>query len=84
MPIAIPVGKKDRSFLAHVPPSREAGEFANRIERSVESDYDELLILRFDATNMEPYEFTWLNKAETERLYGSALVRISAEYERRF
>ena len=78
------VWEKDRSFVAKVPPYREAGEFANRIEHSVDSDYDELLILRFDATNMEPYNFQWLNKTETERLYGSALVRISAEYERRF
>jgi hypothetical protein len=76
--------EKDRSFIAKVPPFREAGEFANRVERSVDSDYDELLILRFEATNMEPYDFQWLNKTESERLYGSALVRISAEYERRF
>ncbi len=69
--------EKDRSFVAKVPPSREAGEFANRIERSVDADYDELIILRFEATNMGPYNFQWLNKTETERLYGSALVRIS-------
>lgn len=39
--------EKDRSFPAKVPPCREAGEFANRIENAVDSDYDELLILRF-------------------------------------
>jgi hypothetical protein len=74
----------ERPFLAKKPPSREAGEFANRIERNVEPQYDELLILRFSATNIDPYEFEWLNKLQTEQLYGSALVRISAEYERRF
>lgn len=74
----------DRPFTAKAPPSREAYDFANRIESAVESHYDELLILRFEATNIEPYDFVWLNKSETERLYGSALVRISAEYERRF
>lgn len=76
--------EKDRSFTAKVPPQREAGDFANRIEAEVENHYDELLILRFAATNIEPYDFEWLNKTETERLYGSALVRICAEYERRF
>lgn len=74
----------DRPFPAKTPPAREASDFANRIERAVESHYDELLILRFQATNIEPYDFEWLNTAETQLLYGSALVRISAEYERRF
>ena len=74
----------DRPFLAKKPPVKEAGDFANRIERAVEPHYDELLILRFNATNIEPYKFEWLNKLQTEQLYGSALVRISAEYERRF
>jgi hypothetical protein len=74
----------DRPFLAKKPPGREAGDFASRIERAVESHYDELLILRFSATNVEPYDFEWLNETETGQLYGSALVRISAEYQRRF
>lgn len=74
----------DRSFLAKKPPIREAGEFANRLERMVESHYDELLLLRFSASNIEPYQFEWLNKGQTEQLYGSALVRISAEYDGRF
>lgn len=74
----------DRPFLAKEPPGREAGDFARRIGSTVDSHYDELLILRFSATNIEPYGFEWLNKIQTEQLYGSALVRISAEYERRF
>ena len=76
--------EKDRMFFAKVAPGREASDFSNRIERAVEKQYDELLILKFKATNTEPYNFAWLNRAETEQLYGSALVRISAEYERRF
>ena len=74
----------DRSFPARTPPVREAPDFANRIERAVEPHYDELIILRFEASNIEPYDFDWLNKEQTQQLYGSALVRISAEYERRF
>ncbi len=74
----------DRPFPAKKPPAREAEDFANRIERSAGSHYDELLILRFKATNIEPYEFEWVNQQEVQQLYGSALVRISAEYDRRF
>ena len=74
----------DRSFPAKTAPSREAADFATRIERTVGSHYDELLVLRFKATNTEPYDFDWQNRRETEQLYGSALVRICAEYERRF
>jgi hypothetical protein len=76
--------EKDRPFPAKTPPSREASDFASRIEQAVGNLYDELLILKFKATNIEPYDFQWLNLRETEQLYGSALVRISAEYERRF
>jgi hypothetical protein len=74
----------ERQFIAKTPPAREAAEFARRIEDKVAPYYDELLILRFQATNIPPYEFGWVNKRETEQLYGSALVRISAEYDRRF
>jgi hypothetical protein len=73
-----------RQFIAKTPPAREAAEFARRIEDKVGPHYDELLILRFQATNNPPYEFAWINAQETEQLYGSALVRISAEYDRRF
>jgi hypothetical protein len=76
--------EKDRSFIAKTAPAREAPEFASRIERAVGRHYDELLVLKFKATNIEPYDFHWRNRLETEQLYGSALVRISAEYERRF
>jgi hypothetical protein len=74
----------DRQFIAKTPPAREAAEFARRIEDKAGPQYDELLILRFQATNNPPYEFNWVNAQETEQLYGSALVRISAEYDRRF
>jgi len=74
----------EREFIAKVPPAREAAEFARRIEDKVSPHYDELLILRFSATNNPPYKFDWVNAQETKQLYGSALVRISAEYDRRF
>jgi hypothetical protein len=74
----------DRQFVAKTPPSREAAEFVKRIGDAVSPYYDELLILRFCATNDPPYDFSWVSKAQTEQLYGSILVRVSAEYQHRF
>jgi len=50
----------------------------------VESSFDELILLRFRATNVHPYDFAWVEQSDTENLYGAALVRISREYESRF
>ncbi len=74
----------ERQYVAKSPPAREATEFAKRIDQVVGPLFDELLILRFKATNNPPYDFEWVNSLETEQLYGSVLVRISSEYERRF
>ena len=73
-----------RTFQAKSPPSREAAEFARRIERHVAPEYDELLILRFKATNADPFPFEWLDEEQLRQHYRSILVRISAEYNRRF
>jgi hypothetical protein len=51
--------EKDRHFPAKTPPSREAADFAGRIERAVDKYYDELIILKFRATNTDPYDFHW-------------------------
>jgi hypothetical protein len=74
----------ERQYKAKTAPEREASEFANRIDRHVAPLYDELLILNFRATNNPPYEFDWVDLIETQQLYGSILVRLSARYEQRF
>lgn len=74
----------ERTYEARVPPSREAADFASRIETAVRPHYDEVLVLRFKATNKDPYGFEWVNYRLTEQEYTSALVRLSAEYQRRF
>ena len=74
----------DRQYVAKSPPAREATDFANRIERIVSPHFHELLILKFKATNNPPFSFEWVNPTETVQLYGSALVRLSAEYDQRF
>lgn len=79
------VGREgEREFVAKSPPSREAPEFARRIEQQVGPEYDELLVLRFRATNAEPFPFEWLNEKELRQHYRSILVRLSSEYQRRF
>jgi hypothetical protein len=73
-----------REHIAHTPPSREAPDIVRRLKQFVEPSFDELVILRFRATNREPFLFEWVDEKGTMLDYGSALVRISDEYERRF
>lgn len=46
--------------------------------------YDEFLVLPFAATNADPFPFSWVNASLSAQNYGSALLRISREYDRRF
>ena len=46
--------------------------------------FDECLMLRFGATNREPYSFDWVDSTEARRDYSSALVRIAGSYQHRF
>lgn len=73
-----------RTFLAKVPPSREAPAVTNWIVNRVQSEYDELIVLPFVATNMAPFAFAWFNQAQTTADYNAALARIASRYERRF
>lgn len=73
----------ERSFDARTPPSREAAEIVRRLE-TIKSEFDELVILKFKATNRPPYPFDWVSPADARLEYRSSLVRISDEYEARF
>jgi len=65
-------------------PFQEADKVARDLVDRVASKFDEFLILRFKAENIRPYKFFWVDQSETEKLYASALVRISRAYETRF
>jgi hypothetical protein len=65
-------------------PVQEADEAEKRLVARVGKLFDELLILRFKASNTPPYDFAWEDLKDGESYYGAALVRISREYERRF
>lgn len=64
-------------------PIQEA-EQARRRLANVAHLYDEFLILKYRASNEEPFPFKWVNRKETTQEYGAALIRIGNEYQRRF
>ena len=68
----------------HKHPAQEASAAEQRLLSRVSKVFDELIILRFRASNTPPYKFEWVNRAQTDNVYGAALVRISREYEARF
>jgi hypothetical protein len=65
-------------------PFQEAPEAERRLRLLAAPDYDEFLLLRFKATNAEPYPFDWLDYNSTRLDYAAALSRISARYQQRF
>lgn len=67
----------------HLHPIQEAPAIVERLSL-VRRLFDELVVLRFRATNFDPFPFEWVDDTEARRDYSSALVRISSEYERRF
>lgn len=73
----------ERSFDARTPPGREGAEIVRRFE-TIKSEFDELLILKYRATNRPPYSFSWVSPTDVRQEYRSILVRVSDEYEARF
>ena len=65
-------------------PIQEASKMAALLLNEVAPHYDEFLLLEYEATNENPFPFSWLNHAKTEREYGAALIRLSVEFEKRF
>jgi hypothetical protein len=65
-------------------PAQEAQAAEQRLVARVSSSFDELIVLRFIATNIAPFEFRWVDPVATAHEYGATLVRISRYYEQRF
>jgi hypothetical protein len=65
-------------------PAQEASEAESRLLIQAKPSFDEFLVLRFRATNQEPFPFEWLDLSATELDYAAILTRISREYDRRF
>lgn len=68
----------------HKHPIQEADEAEARIREQAANAFDELVILRFDATNVKPYPFAWADANQTIQAYEAALVRLSRAYDSRF
>lgn len=65
-------------------PRQEADEAERRLLAEAAPAYDAFLILRFAATNADPFPFRWANQARIEQVYGAELVRLSRLYDQRF
>jgi hypothetical protein len=78
----------DRSYRTdgskHKHPFQEAQEAQRRLLVHAAPAYDEFLVLRYRATNEQPYPFDWVDYQDTVQEYGSILTRISRNYEKRF
>ena len=65
-------------------PIQEAAAAEARLSADAAAHFDEFMIVRFRASNVEPYSFDWVDQPETKADYGAILTRISREYDRRF
>jgi hypothetical protein len=65
-------------------PCQEAQDAISRLLQKAAPEFAEFLILKFAATNVEPYRFAWIDAENTRHEYAAMLTRISREYDRRF
>lgn len=65
-------------------PFQEAPEAEKRLNQLAKPAFDEFLIMKFQATNTDPYPFSWVNYEQTSMEYAALLTRVSREYDRRF
>jgi hypothetical protein len=65
-------------------PIQEAAQAEQRLNEKARASFDEFQILRFQATNVKPYPFDWVDLLTTEMEYSALLTRVSREYDRRF
>lgn len=76
----------DRVFLAEGArsPAAEGPKAILRLDAGVRHDFDEFIVLPFQATNSAPFPFDWVDFVSTENLYSAALIRTLRLYETRF
>jgi hypothetical protein len=65
-------------------PVKEAREAEERLNRDVRPQFDEFLLLKYTATNVPPYPFSWVDEEKTTLTYGALLTRVSRRYDERF
>ena len=65
-------------------PVQEAQEAIVRLKQQAGPSFNEFVILKFAASNAEPFPFAWTDEPSTVQEYSASLIRISREYDRRF
>ncbi len=65
-------------------PSQEAAEAIRRLQEFARPAFDEFLILKFAASNVEPFPFIWIDENDTLLQYSALLTRVSRLYDQRF
>jgi hypothetical protein len=68
----------------HKHPAQAASEAEARLLARASPGFDEFQLLRFQASNVSPFPFSWVDFNQTAKEYSAMLVRISREYDKRF
>src|SRR6266571_4385522 len=55
----------------YIHPIQEAAQAESRLRAEIAGKFDEFLVLRFRATNADPFPFDWVDYRETYRDYGA-------------
>lgn len=78
----------DRSFRtdgkSNRHPIQEAAETERQLLDKTAPKFDHFMILRYRATNDEPYPFDWIDYMTTFKDYGAMLARVARDYNTRF
>jgi hypothetical protein len=77
-------GTRQPDGMIHSRPCDEAARAKDELNMKAHAVYSEFLILEFEATNMVPYPFKWVNGQKTLDDYNALLSRLASAYEASF
>ncbi len=77
-------GTRQPDGMVHASPAVEASRAKADLNSKARPHYFQFLLLEFEATNMPPYPFKWVNAAKTNADYNALLSKLAYEYEARF
>jgi hypothetical protein len=77
-------GKRQPNGKIYARPIDEAARAKRDLEMLAKPSFFEFLILEFEATNIPPYPFKWVNPTQVTDSYNALLSRLAYEYEAKF
>jgi hypothetical protein len=77
-------GERQPNGKSYARPVDEAPRAEQDLNILAKPAFFEFLILEFEATNMQPHPFSWVNPTQTINSYNALLSRLAYEYEARF